>query len=164
MVTAKESDADHILGLEVGADDYLVKPVPPRLLMARVKAHLRRAGRIRYTGRTHDANKLVHIMPLYTAFVCEHVDYFREMYGYEQRRATPGQKGRIFAPFRDTWLPRALRELRAELSGVPVDKVDATAYLLKRNQRLNKNAPCMQAIVGWEWTTDDAHGAGVTSA
>ena len=43
MVTAKESDADHILGLEVGADDYLVKPVPPRLLMARVKAHLRRA-------------------------------------------------------------------------------------------------------------------------
>ena len=43
MVTAKESDADHVLGLEVGADDYLVKPVPPRILMARVKAHLRRA-------------------------------------------------------------------------------------------------------------------------
>ena len=61
-----------------------------------LKADLRRAGRIRYTGRTHDANKLVHIMPLYTAFVCGHVDYFREMYGYELRRDTPGQKAHIF--------------------------------------------------------------------
>jgi DNA-binding response OmpR family regulator len=43
MITAKESDADQILGLEVGADDYIVKPVPPKLLMARVKAHIRRA-------------------------------------------------------------------------------------------------------------------------
>ena len=57
-----------------------------------LKADLRRAGRIRYTGRTHDANKLVHIMPLYIAFVCGHVDYFREMYGYELRRDSPGQK------------------------------------------------------------------------
>ena len=37
-----------------------------------LKAHLRRAGRIRYTGRTHDANKLVHIMPL-----CTHVHGLR---------------------------------------------------------------------------------------
>ena len=79
-----------------------------------LKAHLRRAGRIRYTGRTHDANKLVHIMPLYTAFVCEHVDYFREMYGYKLRKNTPGQKAHIFGPFRDKWLPQALRELRAD--------------------------------------------------
>ena len=137
-----------------------------RVTIMLLKAFLRRVGRIRYTGRSRDANRLARIQPLYISFVLAHLAYLRDTYGYRMTpgKTVPGVKACIFAPFRDTWLPRALRELRAELSGVPVDKVDATAYLLKRNQRLNKNAPCMQAIVGWEWTTDDAHGAGVTSA
>jgi two-component system response regulator RstA len=42
MLTALGSDADQILGLEVGADDYLVKTAPPRLLLARIRALLRR--------------------------------------------------------------------------------------------------------------------------
>lgn len=43
MLTAKESDADQVLGFEVGADDYVVKPIQSRVLIARVRAHLRRA-------------------------------------------------------------------------------------------------------------------------
>ena len=128
-----------------------------------LKADLRRAGRIRYTGRTHDANKLVHIMPLYTAFVCGHVDYFREMYGYELRRDTPGQKAHIFGPFRDKWLPQALRELRAEENKVKVDDVEETTYLYKKNQRLRKNVPCIQGVVGWEWDGGE-EGTGVGGA
>jgi len=42
MLTAKEEDIDKILGLELGADDYLTKPFNPRELMARIKAVLRR--------------------------------------------------------------------------------------------------------------------------
>ena len=42
MLTAREEDFDQILGLELGADDYLAKPVQPRLLLARIKALLRR--------------------------------------------------------------------------------------------------------------------------
>ena len=42
MVTAKSDDLDRIIGLEVGADDYLPKPFNPRELVARVKAILRR--------------------------------------------------------------------------------------------------------------------------
>lgn len=42
MVTAKSEDSDIVQGLEVGADDYLVKPFSPRVLRARVKALLRR--------------------------------------------------------------------------------------------------------------------------
>ena len=41
-LTAKEEDIDKILGLELGADDYLTKPFNPRELMARIKAVLRR--------------------------------------------------------------------------------------------------------------------------
>ena len=43
MLTAKGDDVDRILGLEVGADDYLAKPFNPRELLARLKAILRRA-------------------------------------------------------------------------------------------------------------------------
>lgn len=43
MVTAKASETDRVLGLEMGADDYLVKPFSTRELVARVRAVLRRA-------------------------------------------------------------------------------------------------------------------------
>ncbi|WP_333796661.1 response regulator transcription factor [Rheinheimera sp.] len=43
MLTAKESDIDQVLGLELGADDYVIKPVEPRVLLARIHALLRRS-------------------------------------------------------------------------------------------------------------------------
>lgn len=44
MLTAKDSEIDRVVGLEIGADDYLTKPFSMRELLARVKAMLRRAG------------------------------------------------------------------------------------------------------------------------
>ena len=45
MLTARDDDIDKIVGLELGADDYLTKPFNPRELVARIKAILRRSGR-----------------------------------------------------------------------------------------------------------------------
>src|SRR5512143_549871 len=45
MLTARADEADRIVGLEVGADDYVVKPFSPKELVARVRALLRRAER-----------------------------------------------------------------------------------------------------------------------
>lgn len=42
MLTARDEDIDQVLGLELGADDYLIKPVKPRVLLARVQNLLRR--------------------------------------------------------------------------------------------------------------------------
>ena len=50
VVTAREEEADRVLGLELGADDYVTKPFSPRELVARVKAVLRR-------GRPTDAKE-----------------------------------------------------------------------------------------------------------
>ena len=45
MLTARSEDVDKIIGLEIGADDYLTKPFNPRELVARIRALLRRARR-----------------------------------------------------------------------------------------------------------------------
>ena len=42
ILTARNSDIDHVLGLELGADDYVIKPVEPRVLVARLQALMRR--------------------------------------------------------------------------------------------------------------------------
>src|SRR5688572_32137107 len=45
MLTAKADEVDRVVGLELGADDYVVKPFSPKELVARVRAVLRRARR-----------------------------------------------------------------------------------------------------------------------
>jgi DNA-binding response OmpR family regulator len=52
MLTAKDEDIDQVVGLEIGADDYVVKPAQPRLLLARIRALLRRTA----TGPTENSN------------------------------------------------------------------------------------------------------------
>jgi DNA-binding response OmpR family regulator len=57
MLTARDEDIDKIIGLEVGADDYMTKPFNPRELVARVKSILRRAAPER---RRTEAEELQH--------------------------------------------------------------------------------------------------------
>jgi len=52
MLTARDEDVDKIIGLEVGADDYLTKPFNPRELIARIKSILRRAAPERHAYET----------------------------------------------------------------------------------------------------------------
>jgi two-component system OmpR family response regulator/two-component system response regulator RstA len=59
MLTARDEDFDQILGLEMGADDYIAKPVQPRVLLARIKALLRRLPVASNSSGSGDAEALL---------------------------------------------------------------------------------------------------------
>ncbi len=59
MLTARDEDFDQILGLELGADDYIAKPVQPRVLLARIKALLRRLPTASDTADSSDKESQV---------------------------------------------------------------------------------------------------------
>src|SRR3954449_13593624 len=63
MLTARDDELDKLLGLELGADDYLTKPFSPRELVARVRAVLRRADRPPETAETIRAGDVVLDLP-----------------------------------------------------------------------------------------------------
>ena len=52
MLTARTDELDQVVGLEVGADDYISKPVTPRLLLARISAMLRRSSKLKAASDT----------------------------------------------------------------------------------------------------------------
>lgn len=61
LLTAKTDIVDKVLGLELGADDYLTKPFDNRELLARIKAHLRRSKK---AGQPEQNDKALHNGPL----------------------------------------------------------------------------------------------------
>lgn len=59
MLTAKDDEFDRVLGLELGADDYMTKPFSPREVVARVKAILRRSSQFESTRVDEDDEDIV---------------------------------------------------------------------------------------------------------
>ncbi|NIJ39363.1 two-component system OmpR family response regulator [Sphingopyxis panaciterrae] len=74
LLTARSDETDRVVGLELGADDYVAKPFNPRELLARIRSALRRAGmnaapqeaaasRFRFAGWTLDASRRTLVSP-----------------------------------------------------------------------------------------------------
>jgi two-component system, OmpR family, response regulator len=61
MLTARDEDFDRVIGLELGADDYLIKPIQPRVLLAHIKAMLRRQGTVGVADNTPELLTFGHL-------------------------------------------------------------------------------------------------------
>ena len=67
IVSAKSEEIDVVLGLEIGADDYINKPFRPRELLARISAHLRKAKEARAESRLDDSRLIFRDLVIDTA-------------------------------------------------------------------------------------------------
>lgn len=76
MLTAKDDEFDKILGLELGADDYLTKPFSPKEVVARIKAILRRVNREQPAYKTVSVGNLVIFPERYEAEMDDEVITF----------------------------------------------------------------------------------------
>ena len=109
-------------------------------------------GKVRYNGRTKNANKMARILPLYQGFVRDTADFWATHYHYSMRGAKPGPLSPMYALFRDRILLQALTEIRAELAaktGVDPVNLPPLRYVMKRSPRIRDGQPTPRAIYEW---------------
>lgn len=96
MVTARVEEADRLIGLELGADDYVTKPYSPREVVARVRAVLRRAGAAQVTSSLiRVADMEIDLDAYRVKRGDEVIDLTRTEFGI--LAALAGQPGRVFS-------------------------------------------------------------------
>lgn len=138
MLTAKDDGVDQILALEVGADDYVTKPIEPRVLLSRIRALLRRSD-YQPQNKQLQAGSLTINQALRQAYV-EHEQIPLNDAEYDLLRLLCKQPGQTLS--RDT----ILRQLR----GIPHDgldrSVDMRVSALRKILGRFKNAPKILTI------------------
>jgi DNA-binding response OmpR family regulator len=157
MVTAKDDVIDRVVGLEIGADDYITKPFHLREVLARVKSVLRR------TGETHHPTKLAPISPCWQFDGMKAIPVEMLLYDRESRRVdlTSGEF-KLLGVFLDRPKRVLSREQLMDLTGgfsyAPLDRVidNQIARLRKKIERNPASPRLISTIrgIGYSFTCD----------
>ena len=135
MLTARTTEDDRILGLELGADDYVSKPFSPRELVARVRAVLRRAEHPESGGREHLRFRGLEIDLARCAVAVDGREVSLTPAEFKLLTTLARAPGRVFS--RDQLASRALGEDFAGLDRT----VDAHIMNLRRKIEADRTAP-----------------------
>jgi two-component system catabolic regulation response regulator CreB len=141
FLTARSDEIDRVVGLELGADDYVAKPFSPRELVARVRTVLRRTGRSASSAGGSGAEG---VTPLVVDHERRRITYYGRAvelsrYEYGLLRTLAGRPGRVWS--RD--------ELLAQVWGSDSDSFDRTvdAHVKTVRAKLKAIAPDVEPIV-----------------
>ena len=143
MLTARDNEVDKVLGLEMGADDYVTKPFSPRELMARAKAVLRRAEQplakpriLEVEGFEIDGGKRTVTTPTTelvepTAKEFDLLWFLAENAGLAMSRSQILESVWGYEYFGETrTVDVHIRQLRKKLDGIPIETVWGVGYRL----------------------------------
>jgi two-component system, OmpR family, catabolic regulation response regulator CreB len=137
FLTARSDEIDRVVGLELGADDYIAKPFSPRELLARVRAILRRSGRAPAAAPAQDP------LPFELDEERHRIRYYGTLlelsrYEYGILRVLVARPGRVFTR----------EELLAKVWGDATDSFDRTvdAHIKTLRAKLRAVAPDVDAI------------------
>jgi two-component system response regulator BaeR len=140
MITARVEEIDRLLGLELGADDYICKPFSPREVVARVKAVLRRTSSSaapRTGGQEEPAPGLV-LDPAGWRAVLDGHDLGLTAVEFQLLRVLAGQPGRIFS--RDKLMDAMYRDER-----IVADRT-VDSHVKKLRRKISEAAPGRELI------------------
>jgi two-component system alkaline phosphatase synthesis response regulator PhoP len=142
FLTASASEVDEVLGLELGADDYIRKPISPRKLVARVKAVIRRSGQVPDEGAEPPVIRAGSLEINRTSFTVRigKKEVFFPRKEFELLALLASNPGKVFS-----------REmLLKSIWGSDVVVIDRTidVHIRKIREKLGEEAPAIETIKG----------------
>lgn len=139
MLTARSEDVDRIIGLEIGADDYLTKPFNPREMVARVKAILRRADPAMRGARPMDVGELRVDPRRREAYVADH-----------RLELRPREFDLLAALARDPGVVWSRDDLLASVWGTdfPGETRTVDVHISELRRKLGDDGPAIETVKG----------------